>query len=358
LIAAPGFIEPVSETVAISASAFGRLRAVKVEEGDRVTAGEVIAEIENDDLRAQLDAAQAELKQREDELARLQAGAREQERREAEDALREADVAVWFARLEFGRQSALGDKAVSRAAVDKARAELETAEARWAALAEKVSLIEAPPRAEDLAIAQAKVDSAKAEVDAAKALLEKTYVRSPLDGVLLRRYAKAGEMMSLQPPTPIAEIGDISKLRVRAQIDEADVGRVAPGEAAWVTADAYPGRRFAGRVVRVGNIMGPKNFRTDAPGERMDTKVLEVLIDLETDIRIPIGLRVDVEFAPAAEAENELPAPPLYRMRAADCMPLDPAAGAGCSLETKLTLLAQRSPEAAANLSAALLLLR
>ncbi|HUI24498.1 MAG TPA: biotin/lipoyl-binding protein, partial [Candidatus Kryptonia bacterium] len=153
VVAAPGFVEPVSETVAISASGFGRLRVVNVGEGDHVSAGEVIAEIENDDLRAQLASAAADLTQRESELARLQAGARDQERREAEDALHEADVAVWFARLEFGRQSALGEKAVSRAAVDKARADLQTAEARWAALSEKVSLIEAPPRPEDVAIA-------------------------------------------------------------------------------------------------------------------------------------------------------------------------------------------------------------
>jgi HlyD family secretion protein len=68
---------------------------------------------------------------------------------------------------------------------------------------------------------------------------------------------------------------------------------VTAGQQAWVTADAYGDRRFAGTVLRVGEVLGRKNIRTDEPGERVDTKVLETLIDLEPGTRLPVGLRVD-----------------------------------------------------------------
>jgi HlyD family secretion protein len=297
IVAAPGFVEPASEVLAISASAPGRLLYMKVGEGDAVTSGEVIAEIENGDLRAQLSVAEADLEARQAELARLEAGAREQERRQAEAALQEATAASSLARLVFNRQNSLRDSgAVSRETIDRLRADLQAADARRELTAEKLSLIEAPPRSEDVAIAEARVADAQARVAEAKALIEKTIVRSPINGVVLRRYEQAGEMVSIQPPTLIAQVGDLSHLRVRAQIDESDVGRVAVGQKVWITADAYGDRQFRGTVVRVGDIMGKKNFRTDEPGERMDTKVLEVLIDLEQGVQMPVGLRVDVLF--------------------------------------------------------------
>lgn len=304
LVAAPGFVEPASETYVISASAFGRLITMKAEEGAKVAAGEVIAEIENSDLQSQLRIAEAELKVRDSELARLQAGARDQERSQAAAALREADATSSLARTELTRQTSLvGGGAVSQATLDRARSDFAAADARRALLAEKLSLIQAPPRSEDVAIAEARVEDAQAHIAEAKALIEKTMIRSPIDGVLLRRYARVGEMMSLQPPTLIAEIGDVSRLRVRAHVDEADVGRVAVGQEVWITADAYPNRRFRGRVAQVGDIMGDKRFRTDRPGERLDTKVLEALIDLEPRVKMPVGLRVDVLFDEPGEGD-------------------------------------------------------
>jgi HlyD family secretion protein len=304
LVAAPGFVEPASEVRAISASAPGRLLYMKVGEGDMVTAGEIIAEIENGDLRAQLAAAEANLKVRQNELARLEAGARAQERGEAEAALREATATASLAKIVFDRQNSLRNSgAVSQEAIDRLRADRQAADARRTLLAEKLSLVEAPPRPEDVEIAEARIADAQAGIAETKALIEKTIVRSPIDGVVLRRYKHAGEMVSIQPPTLIAEVGDITKLRVRAEVDEADVGRVFQGQDASITADAYSDRSFHGKVSRVSEIMGPKDFRTDQPGERMDTKVLETLIDLEPGVQLPVGLRVDVLFQSRAEGQ-------------------------------------------------------
>ena len=80
---------------------------------------------------------------------------------------------------------------------------------------------------------------------------------------------------------------------MRVDVDESDVAKPAVGAAAWVTAAAYGERKFAGRVIRIGGMLGRKNIRTDEPSERVDTKILETLIELNPGAKLPIGLRVD-----------------------------------------------------------------
>jgi hypothetical protein len=75
-------------------------------------------------------------------------------------------------------------------------------------------------------------------------------------------------------------------------LDERDVARVVVGAPAFVTADGFPGRRFAGKVAEVGHRMGRKNVRSDDPIERIDTKILEVVLDLDDAKDLVPGLRV------------------------------------------------------------------
>jgi HlyD family secretion protein len=163
-------------------------------------------------------------------------------------------------------------------------------------MADRLALLIAPPRAEDVAIAQANVDAAAAHVAEIKAQIEKTLVRSPIDGVLLKLYRRTGETVSNLPPTLVASVGDTTRLRIRAQVDEADVARIAVGQSVEVAADAYPGQRFRGTVAQVGSQLGLKAILSDAPQDRIDRKALDVLIDLEPGIRLPIGLPLDIRI--------------------------------------------------------------
>jgi HlyD family secretion protein len=302
LVAAGGLVEPASQARQLAASVIGRIVKMNFEEGDHVAEGDVIAEIENGDLKAQLTGAEATLIARRNELARLKAGAREQEISAAKAELREAEAVVAMARSASERRIALGAKQiVSAEAVDQARADRDTAEARRDMLAQRLSLLVSPPRSEDVAIAQANLDAVQAQIAEITAEIEKTIVRSPIDSVILKLYRRAGETVSNLPPTPIATVGDTSQLRVRADIDESDVAVILLGQTMWVTADAFPGRRFRGTVAQIGGQLGRKNFRNDNPEERLDTKILEVLIDLEPGVQLPIGLPVDIK---ADEARN------------------------------------------------------
>jgi hypothetical protein len=76
-------------------------------------------------------------------------------------------------------------------------------------------------------------------------------------------------------------------------VDETEVSKVHVGQKAYVTADAFGKQKFWGRVVRVGEQLGPENVRTDEPTERVDTKILETLVELEAGTELPVGLRVD-----------------------------------------------------------------
>ena len=118
-------------------------------------------------------------------------------------------------------------------------------------------------------------------------------MRSPLDAVVLRRYRKTGESVIAKDETPIVSLGATSRLRVRVDVDETDVNRLREGQKAWVRADAYGDRRFTGRVVRIGQILGPKNISTDRAAEKLDAKILETLVELDPGQTIPVGLRVD-----------------------------------------------------------------
>ena len=88
-------------------------------------------------------------------------------------------------------------------------------------------------------------------------------------------------------------MADVTILRVRADVDETDVGKVRLGQRAYVTADAYGDRKFWGRVRRIGQVLGKKRVRTDEPTERVDTKILETLIELDRGQRLHLGLRVN-----------------------------------------------------------------
>ena len=299
-VSAPGRVEPVSEERDLAATVTGRIVYVATE-GQKVTAGEIVAEIDNADLRARLDAADARIRIRQSELERLHNGAREEERRAAKAAVTQADAAENLARLVLQRRRPLAKTGVaSSETVDRARADFDSAVANRMLLAERLALINGPPRPEDVAIAEANLAMARADADALRAEIEKTRLRSPIAGVVLRRYKAVGETVAVLPPTLIATVGDISKLRVRADVDEADVAKAVVGQTVWVTADAYRDRRFPGVVTKVALSLGQKRIRTDEPTEKLDNKVLQVLIDLTDADRLPVGLRVDVFFMPMA----------------------------------------------------------
>jgi HlyD family secretion protein len=295
VIAGPGRVEPISEEVDVAAEISGRLIEVAVDEGDAVRAGQLIARLEHRDHAARVQAADARVRMARAELLRLVNGARPEERREAKAALAQADAALTHARLEADRHHRLwAGGAVARDAVDRADRDLAVATARHSEAAERAATIDADARADERARADAAVALAASQLAEAQAVLAKTEVRAPFDGVVLRRHRHPGESVSTDSPAPaIVTVADTRRLRVRVEVDERDIAGLAVGRRGWVTASAYGATRFPGTVVRVGAVLGRKAIRTDAPSERTDTRVLETLLELTPGTALPVGLRVD-----------------------------------------------------------------
>lgn len=294
VVVAAGLVEPASEEVKIGSELDGKLRSVPVAEGSAVHAGQVVAVLENGDYAARVELAKAALTEREAALQRLLNGTRVEERREAKATIREAEAMVENARAERARRAQLLDRgAISRTEFDLTDREFRVATARLDAVRERSAFVDAEARPDERLRAEAEMAQAKARIQEAEAMLQKTFIRSPLNGIVLHRYRKTGESVSSNGTTPILALGDTSRLRVRADVDETDVARIALGQPAWVTADAYGKQKFTGRIVQIGQKLGRKNVRTDEPTERVDTKILETLIELDQGQKLPVGLRVD-----------------------------------------------------------------
>jgi HlyD family secretion protein len=296
LVAGPGRVEPHSEDIQLAAEISGKLKRVYVDEGDSVKRGQILAELANDDYRAQVESAEANVRQKDAELRKVINGARREERLRARSTVDQTLAVMNNARAEMLRHQKLFTAGViSREEADTYSKEYEVAKAQYEETVQSNRLIDSAAREEDRSIAAANLQAAQAELDNARALLAKTYVRSPIDGVVLRRFHRAGESVSngATAPDPIFTVGDIQSLRVRVDIDEADVSKLALGQKAYVTADAHGSRKFWGRVTQIGEELGPKNIRTDEPTERVDRKILETLVQLDPGAKLPIGLRVD-----------------------------------------------------------------
>ena len=295
-VAGPGRVEPISEDIKVGSELSGKLKQVMVEEGDHVRQGQVVAELENADYRAAILSAQATVQQRDAELRKVINGARNQERREAFASVEQNRAVMERARNEMDRRSQLfTDGIISREENERYVSQYNVALANYQEAVQHHSLIDDHAREEDVAASKASLQLSKSDLAGTQARFEKTLIRSPIDGVILRKHHRSGESVSNSStvPDPIVTIGDNRVLRVRVDVDETEVAQVQVGQSAYVTADAYPGKKFAGRVVRVGKELGRKNLQTDEPTEKVDTKILETLIQLDPGAELPVGLRVD-----------------------------------------------------------------
>ena len=292
-VVGPGRVEPASEEVRVGSELDGRLDRVLVDEGSHLRKGDLIAVLDNRDYSARVELAEAEVASRAAELERVISGSRVEERREAGSAVKEAEASLANARAELTRYQALyAEKLTAREQLEVRQTAVAEAEARLEAARHHRDLVDAAARNEDRSRAEAQVRLARSHLDEVRSLLAKTEIHAPISGVVLRRHYRGGETVAAG--APIVTMGDLSRLRVRMELDERDIARVHLGQEAYCMAAAYGARRFEGKVVRIGQMLGRKSIRTDDPAERADTKVLETLIELAPGTSLPPGLRVDV----------------------------------------------------------------
>lgn len=297
ILVAPGRVEPVRDPVSLSFESPGRIVAIEVEEGQPVSAGQVLARLDDRLAKARVAAAEAAVAAANANLLLARHGARAEDLAAARAEALAARAAADHRGAEQNRSEKLGAVgAVASAVVDAdaaaarvASATAEAANARYKALAKGT-------RYEQILSAQAQLDASKAELDAAKVALDQTLLKAPHDGVVLRRFAEVGALVTTLTPAPIVSVADLSKLEIRAELDEVDVAAIAVGKTAYATADAYGERKFPIKITRITRELGRKTVRDDDPRARIDTRVLEVIAGFENapSESLPIGLRMYV----------------------------------------------------------------
>ncbi len=304
VVAGPGLVEPESENVQVGSELAGKLKDVLADEGDHVKKEQVLAILVNDDYRAQVEASRGQVAQAEAAYEKVLNGARPQERREYLAAMQQAEIVQANAQTDFERnQKLFAAGVISREAMDHAQRDLTVAEDQHEAAKQQYHLVDDRSRTEDIDAAKAQLAMARAQLADNEAVYAKTFLRAPFDGTILRKHHRTGESVTNSSVTadPVFTMGDVTSLRVRVDVDETDVSRVADGQRAYVTAQAYPGKKFWGHVVRVAGQLGHKNVRTDEPKEKVDTKILETLVQMDPGTELPVGLRVDAYIQTLAQ---------------------------------------------------------
>jgi len=331
----------------------GRLVERRFDEGDAVKKGDIVAQLDQDQLTQQKDrdaagiasadsqfqqlqtsiamqketlesdiaAKKANLAQAQAHLDALLNGSRPQEIQQARAAAADARAQYQLANDDWTRaQTLYKNEDISRAQYDQYHTRLNSTEAILHEAEHRLSLVEEGPRKEDIAAAraqvagandavklaeanrlelrrkeeevaqrQAAVQQAKAQAGITNVMLGDTVIRSPIDGVVLVKSAEPGEVLAAG--TTVMTIGDIDHPWLRGYVSEKDLGRVKLGQAADVTSDSFPGKTYRGRVSFIASDaeFTPKQIQTN-----------------EERVKLMYRIKIDVEN-PRRELKNNMP---------------------------------------------------
>lgn len=280
----------------------GRIQEIRVREGDRVRMGDTLALLELSDQLAARRSALASLEAARARLGELETGARPQEVRQAEAAVRAAEETLADARRELERTRRLHEGgAASRQALDRARTGFDVAEANAEQAREQLALVREGPRRERLEAQRAVVSQAEATLGRAEAALDHGVVLAANPGVVAIRHREPGE--SISAGLPVVTVRNMADRWVRIYVAGDRIGQVRIGQPAKIRSDSHPGRAFEGQVFFIGSEaeFTPRNVQTAEERVRLVYPVkVRVLQDIEEALKpgTPADVTLDLTSLP------------------------------------------------------------
>lgn len=243
-IVAEGRLAPYpGAEITVAAEVGGVVVGLPFLEKDRLEQGDIVAQIRADDLIAEIAAAEARVT--------------------------EAAAEIRLAQTELDRAAKL--------------------------LAKQIDTASRRDRAQrDLDVARARRSTAAADLRRLEATWEKYRVLAPIDGVVLRRLVDRDE--TVEAGQPIAVVADLSRVRIEAEVDEFDAGRIALGQPVEVRAEGYDGARWQGVVEEIPDAVSGRVLKPQDPGRPSDTRILLVKIRLDEPTPLKLGQRVEVSI--------------------------------------------------------------
>ena len=285
----------------------GRIRALPVDEGARVAAGQVVAELDPTRYQLELQRLNGEVAAQTQVLARLRQGSRPQEVARARAAAASARASLADAATQLARKQQLRTvNRISVQEVDTARTRVETLQANLKAAEEEVSLVVEGPRKEDIAAAEASLAALAAARDLAAQRLEDTRLLAPAAGVIRTRILEPGAMAA--PGAPVFTLALTDPLWVRAYISEPDMGLVHEGMRAEVRTDTLPDKAYQGWVGFISSTaeFTPKTVETTELRTKLVYRARIFVCDPQEELRL--GMPVTVTLQPGPQPESA-PAP-------------------------------------------------
>jgi RND family efflux transporter MFP subunit len=233
------------EQVSISSETAGRIVRMAVREGQTIRKGDLIAEIDPAEYRAELAESTAKIA--------------------------ELDADIKLTEWKLQRMADLTARGAT-------------------------PMVEVEQQRRDLAAARARRDAAAAQVDRIRVQLARATITSPIDGTITARLAQSCEV--IQAGSPIATVANLSRTRIEAEVNEFDGGSLAAGLHAFVTAEGFPGVRWPATVEEVPQVVVTRQLRPQDPGRPTDSGVVLVKLALQSPAPLRLGQRVEVTILP------------------------------------------------------------
>jgi HlyD family secretion protein len=309
-------------TVQVGSQVSGNVLELDADFNTKVKKGQMVARIDPQIFQARVDQAQGTLRSAQTAVATAQAQI-EKSRADVASAVAQvadskaaavkAQSAAVDGTNKYQRRVQLTDEGVlskedletAKSTADQAVAAADASNAQVTASQGNVTAMQAQVRVAEtqLASSQAQVQEAQAALTQVQADLEHTYIRSPVDGVVVARHVDVGQTVaaSLQAPTLFEIAEDLTKMQIDTNVSEADVGRVQVGMPATFVVDAYPGHTFQGTVTSIRKApINVQNVVTYDVVIAVDNSDLKLFPGMTANVKILIDQHPDVLKVPNA----------------------------------------------------------
>lgn len=241
--------------IQLASKVVGKIAWIGVDKGDRVTRGQVLVRLEDDEYRAQVQQAQGQLKSLEARLAELKNGSRPEEISRAVADVEQAKADATNAKTQLDRARVLSDEKVyARQQLDDAQAKYDAAIARLNSLERTAELVKIGPRREVIDSMHGQLEEVRGRLAFYNTQLANTAITAPVTGTILERNVEIGEFVTTGfvgdrgAKGYVVSIADLSDLQVELDINQNDFARLSPTQKGTITTDAFPDRKYNGII--------------------------------------------------------------------------------------------------------------
>ncbi|HEV8145975.1 MAG TPA: efflux RND transporter periplasmic adaptor subunit [Bryobacteraceae bacterium] len=257
ILNATGYII-AAHKIQVAAKVVGKVAWIGVEKGDRVTQGQVLVRLEDDEYRAQVQQAAGALANMQARLEQLMNGSRPEEIAKAKADLESSRSDLQNAKITLERTRKLVQEGVfTKQNLDDAQAKYDGLVARMASIERTYDLVKLGPRREEIAAARAQVEQAKGVLAYGQTQLENTVIKAPVTGTILDRNVERGEFVTTGfvgdrgAKGYVVSLADLNDLKVELDINQNDFAKLSPKQKGVITTDAFPDRKYDGAIDEV-----------------------------------------------------------------------------------------------------------